>query len=296
MYVREKKRFREFQSREQENTRDSENVSLRHIENRWQYNGKQLGTNYTGGKHNSSISLMFFNFPEEWGMGRLWMIFKRYGTVFDMFMYLKRLRNGQKYGFIRNGMGAGDGGFVSSEVNRKGGGVNGKYVKCGNSDKRRFRKKRKKEKHGGVKARLLTLAMPGGASLGRWKSAYSESRTISPRRKRRSRSPRHNPSVFTRLRRESEDIEGGTESLNYEEKSPVSKMMNSPNLGQQQKQRGGPCQHGVTCLIPTSIEMLECGLYDLTPESIDYYNDLRRSVLEKLPPTEEVHQRPNSAP
>ncbi|GKE31848.1 hypothetical protein Tco_1451170 [Tanacetum coccineum] len=71
-------------------------------------------------------------------MGRLWMIFKRYGTVFDMFMVQKRLRNGQKYGFIRNGMGAGDGGFVSSEVNRKGGGVNGKYVKCGNSDKRRF--------------------------------------------------------------------------------------------------------------------------------------------------------------
>ncbi|GJW07539.1 reverse transcriptase domain-containing protein [Tanacetum coccineum] len=33
-------------------------------------------------------------------------------------------------------------------------------------------------------------------------SAYSESRTISPRRQRRSRSPRYNPSVFTRLRRE----------------------------------------------------------------------------------------------
>ncbi|GJT35940.1 hypothetical protein Tco_0926359 [Tanacetum coccineum] len=33
-------------------------------------------------------------------------------------------------------------------------------------------------------------------------SAYSESRAISPRRQRRSRSPRHNPSVFTRLRRE----------------------------------------------------------------------------------------------
>ncbi|GKC12764.1 hypothetical protein Tco_1009546, partial [Tanacetum coccineum] len=31
-------------------------------------------------------------------------------------------------------------------------------------------------------------------------STYSESRTISPRRHRRSRSPRRNPSVFTRLR------------------------------------------------------------------------------------------------
>ncbi|GJY34573.1 hypothetical protein Tco_0419042, partial [Tanacetum coccineum] len=33
-------------------------------------------------------------------------------------------------------------------------------------------------------------------------SVYSESRTMSPRRQRRSRSPRHNLSVFTRLRRE----------------------------------------------------------------------------------------------
>ncbi|GJY98432.1 reverse transcriptase domain-containing protein [Tanacetum coccineum] len=33
-------------------------------------------------------------------------------------------------------------------------------------------------------------------------SAYSESRTVSPRRQRRSCSPRYNPSVFTRLRRE----------------------------------------------------------------------------------------------
>ncbi|GKF14252.1 hypothetical protein Tco_0055714 [Tanacetum coccineum] len=39
-------------------------------------------------------------------------------------------------------------------------------------------------------------------STGAQESAYSESRTISPRRQRRSRSPRHNPSVFTRLRRE----------------------------------------------------------------------------------------------
>ncbi|GKA53023.1 RNA-directed DNA polymerase, eukaryota [Tanacetum coccineum] len=91
-------------------------------------------------------------------MGRLWMIFKKYGTGFDMFMVQKRLRNGQKYGFVRlknvrdtdgfldqlrkiklgeewmkvyvaydrrgvgrNGKGAGDGGLVSSEVNRKGG-------------------------------------------------------------------------------------------------------------------------------------------------------------------------------
>ncbi|PWA95552.1 hypothetical protein CTI12_AA006400 [Artemisia annua] len=34
-------------------------------------------------------------------MGNLWMIFKRYGTVYDMFMAQKRLRNGKRYGFVR---------------------------------------------------------------------------------------------------------------------------------------------------------------------------------------------------
>ncbi|GJV12668.1 reverse transcriptase domain, reverse transcriptase zinc-binding domain protein [Tanacetum coccineum] len=34
-------------------------------------------------------------------MGRLWMIFKRYDIVFDMFMAQRRLRNGQRYGFVR---------------------------------------------------------------------------------------------------------------------------------------------------------------------------------------------------
>lgn len=35
-------------------------------------------------------------------MGKLWMIFKKYGTVFDMFMVQYRLRNGKKYGFVRH--------------------------------------------------------------------------------------------------------------------------------------------------------------------------------------------------
>ncbi|GJR76960.1 putative RNA-directed DNA polymerase [Tanacetum coccineum] len=33
-------------------------------------------------------------------MGNLWMLFKKYGTVFDMFMVQKRLRSGQRYGFV----------------------------------------------------------------------------------------------------------------------------------------------------------------------------------------------------
>ncbi|GKF71303.1 hypothetical protein Tco_0207417, partial [Tanacetum coccineum] len=61
--------------------------------------------------------------------------------------------------------------------------------------------KRKKEKLEEVKARL-DFGDARKKSTRAKESAYSESRTISPRRQRPSRSPRHNPCVFTRLRRE----------------------------------------------------------------------------------------------
>ncbi|PWA43798.1 Transposon TX1 [Artemisia annua] len=103
-YVREKTRASNFHVRESNvryNTRDSEFERKRHIGNRWGYNGKHLGTNYTGGKRNSAVSFMFFNFPNGWGMGNLWMLFKKFGTVFDMYMAQKRLRKGERYGFVR---------------------------------------------------------------------------------------------------------------------------------------------------------------------------------------------------
>ncbi|GKC18017.1 hypothetical protein Tco_1014799, partial [Tanacetum coccineum] len=60
---------------------------------------------------------------------------------------------------------------------------------------------RKKEKLEEVKA-SLNFGDARKKSTKAQESAYSESRTVSPRRQRRSRSPRHNPSVFTKLRRE----------------------------------------------------------------------------------------------
>ncbi|GJT51243.1 reverse transcriptase domain-containing protein [Tanacetum coccineum] len=68
------------------------------------------------------------------------------------------------------------------------------------ADKYEYEKK-KKEKLEEVKARL-DFGDARKKSTRVQESAYSESKTISPRRQRRSRSPRHNPSVFTRLRRE----------------------------------------------------------------------------------------------
>ncbi|GKD86905.1 hypothetical protein Tco_1358059 [Tanacetum coccineum] len=61
--------------------------------------------------------------------------------------------------------------------------------------------RRKKEKLEEVKARL-DFGEARRKSTKAQESAYSESRTMSPRRQRRSRSPCHSPSVFTRLRRE----------------------------------------------------------------------------------------------
>ncbi|GJR83486.1 hypothetical protein Tco_0154271 [Tanacetum coccineum] len=68
------------------------------------------------------------------------------------------------------------------------------------ADKYEYEKK-KKEKLEEVKARL-DFGDARKKSTRAQESAYYKSRTISPRRQRRSRSPRHNPSVFTRLRRE----------------------------------------------------------------------------------------------
>ncbi|GKC16270.1 hypothetical protein Tco_1013052 [Tanacetum coccineum] len=61
--------------------------------------------------------------------------------------------------------------------------------------------KRKKEKLEEVKARL-DFGDARKKNTRAQESAYYESRTISPRRHRRSRNPRHNPCDFTRLRHE----------------------------------------------------------------------------------------------
>ncbi|GJV00998.1 reverse transcriptase domain-containing protein [Tanacetum coccineum] len=198
---------------------------------------------------------------------------------------------------------------------------------------------RKKEKLEEVKARL-DFGDAQKKSTRTQESAYSESRTISPRRQRRSRSPRHNPSVFTRLRRErsrsrqegkvpcsrdseAEDgahpripiafrkaqgirkitlkakiVKEGIGSLNYEEKSPVSKMMISPNLGHVKTYNGSedPEDHlkifqaaakTERWAMPTWCHMFNSTLTgnarvwfdDLPPESIDSYNDLREAFL-----------------
>ncbi|GKC28802.1 reverse transcriptase domain-containing protein [Tanacetum coccineum] len=159
-------------------------------------------------------------------------------------------------------------------------------------------------------------------------------------RQRFSRSPRHNPSVFTKLRRErsrsprnehkskarrestvfkrlgsrgrstsahsksrqessrytenhseSEDSEGGTGSLNYEEKSPVLKMMISPNLGYASRLIRSRLESAAAkterWAMPTWCHMFNSTLTgnarvwfdDLPPESIDSYNDLREAFL-----------------
>ncbi|GJS06547.1 hypothetical protein Tco_0363343 [Tanacetum coccineum] len=246
--------------------------------------------------------------------------------------------------------------------------------------------KRKKEKLEEVKARL-DFGDARKKSTRAQESAYSESRTISPRRQRRSRSPRHNPSVFTRLRRErsrsprheyrskarresivfkrlgsrgrstsahsdsrqessrytenhseSEDSEGGhwKSKLRRKKSSVEDDDLSQPWVcaetdpftsrirhfdfpktrmpshvktynGSEDpedhlkifqaaaKRRGGPYQHGVSCLIPHA-RYSEGVVVDLPPESIAQLQRSKRSIPEKLPPTEEVHQRPNNAP
>lgn len=49
----------------------------------------------------SKASFMFHNYTEDWSVGKLWRCFKKYGTVYDVFMVGKRLKNGQKFCFVR---------------------------------------------------------------------------------------------------------------------------------------------------------------------------------------------------
>ncbi|KAJ9541035.1 LOW QUALITY PROTEIN: hypothetical protein OSB04_027541 [Centaurea solstitialis] len=53
--------------------------------------------NTTGGQ----ISFLFFNFPEVMQIGNLWRIFKRYGTVTDIYLARRPLKCGKKFGFVR---------------------------------------------------------------------------------------------------------------------------------------------------------------------------------------------------
>ncbi|GKG41846.1 hypothetical protein Tco_0473597 [Tanacetum coccineum] len=72
MCVREKNaagntRVRKKNYGEAERPRERVNVRTRHIGNRDQYNGKALGSNYSGGRRNSSASFMFHSFPNDLG-------------------------------------------------------------------------------------------------------------------------------------------------------------------------------------------------------------------------------------
>nr|GEV52861.1 transposon TX1 [Tanacetum cinerariifolium] len=48
------------------------------------------------GLYHLSMHIIPLVLMRAWGMGKLWMIFKRYGTVCDMFMAQKRLRNSKR--------------------------------------------------------------------------------------------------------------------------------------------------------------------------------------------------------
>lgn len=46
-------------------------------------------------------SFLFFGFPEEWGVPQLWRLFKNYGWIADVYLARRRLRNKERFGFVR---------------------------------------------------------------------------------------------------------------------------------------------------------------------------------------------------
>ncbi|KAJ9558233.1 hypothetical protein OSB04_012847 [Centaurea solstitialis] len=71
------------------------------LRNRIRYRGMQQNRPTLGPRFAKETSLLFYNFPRDWGVTHLWRLFKRYGTVSDIYMAFKRLRNGEKFGFVR---------------------------------------------------------------------------------------------------------------------------------------------------------------------------------------------------
>ncbi|KAJ9543812.1 hypothetical protein OSB04_023519 [Centaurea solstitialis] len=69
--------------------------------NRNWYRGFSQNRSALGTRLAKETSLLFFNFPEDWDVTNLWRLFKRYGTVSDIYMAFKRLRNGERFGFVR---------------------------------------------------------------------------------------------------------------------------------------------------------------------------------------------------
>ncbi|KAJ9567283.1 hypothetical protein OSB04_003249 [Centaurea solstitialis] len=69
--------------------------------NRIRYRGGQQNRSTVGYRLPKETSLLFYNFPRTWGVTELWRLFKRYGVVSDIYMAFKRLRNGEKFGFVR---------------------------------------------------------------------------------------------------------------------------------------------------------------------------------------------------
>ncbi|GKA17711.1 hypothetical protein Tco_0697548 [Tanacetum coccineum] len=151
--------------------------------------------------------------------------------------------------------------------------------------------RRKKEKLEEVKARL-DFGKVRKRTTKAQELVYSESRTRSPRRHRRSHSPRPSSSVFTRLKRERSRSPRHDHKNKGRKESTVLKRLGTrgrsvsaysdsrqESLRRQQRRKDGPCQHGIICLTPHLPEMLGVWFDDLPPESIDSYDDLREAFL-----------------
>ncbi|KAJ9538548.1 LOW QUALITY PROTEIN: hypothetical protein OSB04_031281 [Centaurea solstitialis] len=79
--------------------REREDFGVRFRQSR--YSGK-LRENLNGRYYNlKESSFIFFNFPANWEAVDLWRMFKRYRNCSDIYMAKKKLRNGQRFGFIR---------------------------------------------------------------------------------------------------------------------------------------------------------------------------------------------------
>ncbi|GKV21933.1 hypothetical protein SLEP1_g31856 [Rubroshorea leprosula] len=56
---------------------------------------------YNRGLYNQTTPYFFTNFPEEWSYAEMWMTFRKFGRVLDIYSPSRRSKKGQRFGFVR---------------------------------------------------------------------------------------------------------------------------------------------------------------------------------------------------
>ncbi|GKE78873.1 nucleotide-binding alpha-beta plait domain-containing protein, partial [Tanacetum coccineum] len=86
--------------RRQDNKDRKDNDDWRSQQGRRQEN-KGLNEDYNKVMKCKTVTFFFTRFPDSWNEKNLWELFKKYGTVADLYLAYRRTKLGTRFGFVR---------------------------------------------------------------------------------------------------------------------------------------------------------------------------------------------------